>query len=33
MIAGGLGNIRRDHVEKSDVTVGAKIVVLGGRQC
>jgi phosphoribosylformylglycinamidine synthase len=30
MIAGGLGNIRRDHVEKSDVIVGAKIVVLGG---
>jgi phosphoribosylformylglycinamidine synthase len=30
MIAGGLGNIRRDHVEKSDVSVGAKIVVLGG---
>ncbi len=30
MIAGGLGNIRRDHVEKSVVTVGAKIVVLGG---
>jgi phosphoribosylformylglycinamidine synthase len=30
MIAGGLGNIRRDHVEKSDVSVGAKIIVLGG---
>ena len=30
MIAGGLGNIRRQHVEKSDVTVGAKVVVLGG---
>jgi len=30
MIAGGLGNIRRDHVEKSEVIVGAKIVVLGG---
>jgi phosphoribosylformylglycinamidine synthase len=30
MIAGGLGNIRRDHVEKSDVIVGAQIVVLGG---
>ena len=30
MIAGGLGNIRRDHVEKLDVIVGAKIVVLGG---
>ncbi|HYM35961.1 MAG TPA: phosphoribosylformylglycinamidine synthase, partial [Steroidobacteraceae bacterium] len=30
MIAGGLGNIRRQHVEKSAVSVGAKIVVLGG---
>ncbi len=30
MIAGGLGNIRRTHVEKCEVTVGAKIVVLGG---
>jgi phosphoribosylformylglycinamidine synthase len=30
MIAGGLGNIRRDHVEKSEVPVGAKLVVLGG---
>jgi len=30
MIAGGLGNIRRDHVEKSEVIVGAKIIVLGG---
>jgi phosphoribosylformylglycinamidine synthase len=30
MIAGGLGNIRRQHVEKSEVPVGAKIVVLGG---
>ncbi len=30
MIAGGLGNIRRSHVEKSDVTPGAKLVVLGG---
>jgi phosphoribosylformylglycinamidine synthase len=30
MIAGGLGNIRREHVEKSDVIVGSKIVVLGG---
>ncbi len=30
MIAGGLGNIRRDHVEKSEVIVGAQIVVLGG---
>ncbi len=30
MIAGGLGNVRRMHVEKKDVTVGARIVVLGG---
>jgi len=30
MIAGGLGNIRRPHVEKAAVVPGAKIVVLGG---
>jgi phosphoribosylformylglycinamidine synthase len=30
MIAGGLGNVRRNHVEKSDIPVGAKLVVLGG---
>ncbi len=30
MIAGGLGNIRASHVEKGDVPVGAKLVVLGG---
>ncbi len=30
MIAGGLGNIRRSHVEKSEIVPGAKIVVLGG---
>ena len=30
MIAGGLGNIRRAHVEKGDVPVGAHLVVLGG---
>jgi phosphoribosylformylglycinamidine synthase len=30
MIAGGLGNIRRAHVEKADVPVGAKLLVLGG---
>ncbi|MEZ5533635.1 MAG: phosphoribosylformylglycinamidine synthase [Steroidobacteraceae bacterium] len=30
MIAGGLGNVRRPHVEKGEVPVGAKIVVLGG---
>jgi phosphoribosylformylglycinamidine synthase len=30
MIAGGLGNIRRGHVEKRDVVVDAPLVVLGG---
>jgi len=30
MIAGGLGNIRRQHVEKSTIVPGARIVVLGG---
>ena len=30
MIAGGLGNIRRPHVEKGEVPVGAKLIVLGG---
>ncbi len=30
MIAGGLGNIRRSHVEKAAVLPGAKIIVLGG---
>jgi phosphoribosylformylglycinamidine synthase len=30
MIAGGLGNIRRPHVEKSEVPVGARLIVLGG---
>ncbi|HSD75481.1 MAG TPA: phosphoribosylformylglycinamidine synthase, partial [Steroidobacteraceae bacterium] len=30
MIAGGLGNIRRAHVEKRDVPVGARLVVIGG---
>ncbi len=30
MIAGGLGNVRRQHVQKGDVPVGSKIVVLGG---
>ena len=30
MVAGGLGNIRRAHVEKADVPVGAQLVVLGG---
>ncbi|RJG40255.1 phosphoribosylformylglycinamidine synthase [Motilimonas pumila] len=30
MLAGGLGNIRGEHVEKNDIPVGAKLVVLGG---
>ena len=30
MIAGGMGNVRRQHVEKGEVPVGAKLVVLGG---
>jgi phosphoribosylformylglycinamidine synthase len=30
MIAGGLGNVRRPHVEKKDVVVGAPLIVLGG---
>jgi phosphoribosylformylglycinamidine synthase len=30
MIAGGLGNVRRPHVDKKDVVVGAPLVVLGG---
>ncbi|HET8848961.1 MAG TPA: phosphoribosylformylglycinamidine synthase [Marinobacter sp.] len=30
MIAGGLGNIREQHVEKGNIPVGAKLVVLGG---
>ncbi len=30
MIAGGLGSIRRGHVEKSEVPVGGTLIVLGG---
>jgi phosphoribosylformylglycinamidine synthase len=30
MIAGGIGNIRAPHVQKGEVTAGAKLVVLGG---
>lgn len=30
MIAGGIGNIREPHVLKSDIEVGAKLIVLGG---
>ena len=30
MIAGGLGNIRANHVEKGTIPIGAKLIVLGG---
>ncbi len=30
MLAGGLGNIRANHVEKDDIPVGAQIIVMGG---
>ena len=30
MLAGGMGNVRRLHVEKGDVPAGALVVVLGG---
>ena len=30
MLAGGVGNIRADHVEKGDIPPGAQIIVLGG---
>jgi phosphoribosylformylglycinamidine synthase len=30
MVAGGLGSIRRQNVEKKDVVVGAPLIVLGG---
>jgi phosphoribosylformylglycinamidine synthase len=30
MIAGGLGNVRRGHVEKAEVPLGAQLVLLGG---
>ncbi|MEZ5508984.1 MAG: phosphoribosylformylglycinamidine synthase, partial [Gammaproteobacteria bacterium] len=30
MIAGGYGNIREEHVEKGEIPVGAKLIVLGG---
>jgi len=30
MIAGGLGNIRGQHVQKGEIPVGAKLIVLGG---
>ncbi|WP_217476512.1 phosphoribosylformylglycinamidine synthase [Stutzerimonas stutzeri] len=30
MLAGGMGNIREDHVQKGDISVGGKLIVLGG---
>ncbi|MBO3274898.1 phosphoribosylformylglycinamidine synthase [Pseudomonas schmalbachii] len=30
MIAGGMGNIRAEHVQKGEISVGAKLIVLGG---
>ncbi|RUS68565.1 hypothetical protein EGW08_023673 [Elysia chlorotica] len=30
MLAGGMGNIKRMHVEKGDIKVGAKLICLGG---
>lgn len=30
MLAGGLGNIRKQHTQKGEITVGAKLIVLGG---
>ncbi|HLA75714.1 MAG TPA: phosphoribosylformylglycinamidine synthase [Gammaproteobacteria bacterium] len=30
MLAGGIGNIRPAHVQKDPITVGAKLIVLGG---
>ncbi|WP_436876714.1 phosphoribosylformylglycinamidine synthase [Siccibacter turicensis] len=30
MLAGGIGNIRADHVQKGEIAVGAKLIVLGG---
>ncbi|WP_455894055.1 phosphoribosylformylglycinamidine synthase [Pseudomonas palmensis] len=30
MLAGGMGNIREGHVQKGEITVGAKLIVLGG---
>ncbi len=30
MLAGGLGNIRHEHIKKGEIPVGAKLIVLGG---
>lgn len=30
MLSGGIGNIREEHVQKGDISVGDKLIVLGG---
>ncbi len=30
MLAGGIGNIRKEHIQKGTIPVGAKLIVLGG---
>ncbi|NKI75883.1 phosphoribosylformylglycinamidine synthase [Dickeya sp. CFBP 2040] len=30
MLAGGIGNIRAEHVKKGEISIGAKLIVLGG---
>ncbi|TCV92215.1 phosphoribosylformylglycinamidine synthase [Biostraticola tofi] len=30
MLAGGIGNIRDSHVQKGEISIGAKLIVLGG---
>lgn len=30
MLAGGLGNIKKDHIQKGEITVGAQLIALGG---
>ena len=30
MLAGGLGNIKKDHIQKAEITLGAKLIALGG---
>ncbi|MGV8843479.1 MAG: phosphoribosylformylglycinamidine synthase [Pseudomonas sp.] len=30
MLAGGMGNIRAEHVQKAEIIVGSKLIVLGG---
>ncbi|MDY7559251.1 phosphoribosylformylglycinamidine synthase [Pseudomonas sp. 10B1] len=30
MLAGGMGNIRDEHVQKAEIVVGSKLIVLGG---